>query len=112
MRKSIIMPIKNIIRVAVITGLILLIPLTLQLTIGTGVDGQGWNWKLGDFVIIGALLFITSLAIDFAARKITNPAHRSFAIIAIVAIFLLIWVGMIHNIGERLLEKLFCGGVC
>lgn len=103
---------KNIIRIAIVTGVILLIPLMLQLMIGTGVDGQGWNWKPGDFLVIGILLFSAGLAIDFAARKITNPTHRIFAIIAIIATFLLIWAGMVHNIGERLLEKLFCGGVC
>ncbi len=103
---------KNIIRVAVWTGLILLIPLALQLTIGTGIDGQGFNWRLGDFVIIGVLLFITGLAIDFATRKITDFTNRVFAIVSIVILFLIVWAGMVHNVGERLIEKLFCGGVC
>lgn len=82
---------KNIIRIAVVVGLILFIPLVLQLTIGTGVDGQGFNWKLGDFVVMGALLFGTGLAIDFATRKFTNPTHRIAAIIAIIFAFLLVW---------------------
>jgi hypothetical protein len=84
---------KNILYIA-LTALLLLIPLVLQLTIGTGVDGQGFNWKLGDFVIMGALIFVTGLAIDFAARKITKPAYRIFAVIAIVLILLLIWADL------------------
>ena len=30
--------------------------LVLQLIIGTGVDGQGFNWKPSDFLIVGLLL--------------------------------------------------------
>lgn len=82
---------KNIIWVAVGTALILLIPLALQLTIGTGVDGQGFNWKLGDFVVIGVLLFGAGLAIDFAVRKITKPVHRMVAVAVIVLVLLAIW---------------------
>lgn len=79
---------------ALVAGALLLIPLALQLTIGTGVDGEGFNWKLGDFVVIGVLLFCTGLAIDFAVRKITNPTSRVFAVIAIVLALLLIWADL------------------
>ena len=97
---------KNIVRIAIVVGLILLVPLLGNQFI------DGWNWTLGDFIVIGVLLFGTGLAIDFAVRKITNPIHRVFVIIAIVAMLLLIWAGMVANIGERLLEKLLCGTVC
>lgn len=105
---------KRIIRIAVVVGLILLVPLVLTLLniLNGGVEGEGWYWKPGDFIVMGALLFGTGLAIDFSARKLTNPAHRVFAIAAIVVLLLLIWAGMVSNVGERLLEKLFCGGVC
>lgn len=80
--------------IALVTGLILLIPLALQLTIGTGVDGQGFNWKPNDFVIMGALLFGTGLAIDFAVSKLTSPAYRVIAVTAIVLACLLIWADL------------------
>ncbi|MEX0931158.1 MAG: hypothetical protein WDZ88_00240 [Candidatus Paceibacterota bacterium] len=80
---------KSIVRISLITGLLLLIPLILQLTIGTGVDGQGFNWKLGDFLIIGALIFITGLALE-ATRKL-KPKHRIIAIIVVILLFLLTW---------------------
>lgn len=82
---------KSITRVVIGTGLILLIPLALQLTIGTGVDGQGFNWKLGDFVVIGVLLFVAGLAIE-AVMKIKKPVHRVIAVASIVLLLLVIWV--------------------
>lgn len=85
----------------------MLIPLAMML-----LGAEGWHWGPGDFAAAGLLLFGTGLAIDFAARKLTNPAHRVFAIAAIVVLLLLIWVGMVANAGERLLGKLLCGGVC
>lgn len=85
---------QSIAGIALVTGLILLIPLVLQLTIGTGVDGQGFNWKLGDFVVMGLLIFGTGLAIDFALRKLTSRNHRIAAIAAIVLLFLLIWADL------------------
>ena len=45
----------------------------------------------GDFVVMGILLFGTGLAIEFAAKKLTNPVYRVAAIIVIVAALLLIW---------------------
>jgi peptidoglycan/LPS O-acetylase OafA/YrhL len=95
---------KRIIRIAIVVGLILLIPLAMMF-----FSVEGWHWTFGDFIVMGALLFGTGLAIDFAARKLANPTHRVLAIIAIVAIFLLIWAGMVANAGERLIEKLFLG---
>ena len=86
--------VKRLSIVALGTGLLLLIPLALQLTIGTGVDGQGFNWKLGDFVVIGTLLFVTGIAIDYAIRKIIDPVYRVVAVIAIVLVLLLIWADL------------------
>lgn len=97
---------KRITRIAIVIGLILLIPVFGNFYI------EGWNWSFGDFIVMGMLLFVTGLAIDFAVRKFTITAHRVFAIFSIVVMFLLIWASMVHNIGERLLEKIFCSGVC
>lgn len=98
---------KSIFRAAIGTGLVLLIPLALQLTIGTGVDGQGWNWKLDDFLVIGALLFITGLAIDFAVRKLINPVYRVVAVSVIVAVLLLVWLELAVEGVSRALMSLF-----
>lgn len=85
------MPIKNLVRVVLGTLGLLLIPFVLQLTIGTGVDGQGFNWKPGDFVVVGTLVFITGLGLDFAWRR---AKHRGLAVIAIILAFLALYVHM------------------
>lgn len=82
---------KNIVRIALVVGLILLVPLVLTMRDG-GIEGVGWNWKPGDFIVMGVLLFGTGLTLDFAWRKITNHVYRVFAVIAIVITFLLVWV--------------------
>lgn len=74
------------------TGVVLLIPLMLQLTIGTGVDGQGFNWKPNDFVVMGALIFCAAFGLEVAARKIARARSRYMALAAIVLLFLLVWV--------------------
>jgi hypothetical protein len=91
---------KNIIRIAIGTGLILLIPLVLTL-LGDGVDGQGWNWKLGDFIFAFVLLFGTGLAYELIARKSDNSAYRFAVGIAVVSALLLVWVNAaVGIIGE------------
>jgi hypothetical protein len=50
------------------------------------------NWSLSDFAIAGLLLFGTGLSVEFTLRKSKNRNFRTFAIIAIVIISLLIWV--------------------
>src|SRR3989344_7418 len=96
---------KNIVRIALVVGIILLIPLVLTIRDG-GVEGVGWNWTLGDFIVMGVLLFGTGLAIDFAVRKLTNPVYRVFAVIAIVLVLLLIWVELaVDGVSQAL--KLF-----
>lgn len=93
---------KNIIRVALVTLGILLIPLVLQLTIGTGVDGLGFNWTFSDFIVMGALLFITGLLIHFSWTKMGG--YRAPVIALIVLFFLWIWaelaVGLFTNWGS------------
>lgn len=85
---------KSMMRAVIGTGLILLVPLVLQLTIGTGVDGQGFNWELGDFVVIGMLLFVGGFAIDVARRKLTHSTYQIPVMVAIVLVFLLIWADL------------------
>jgi len=47
---------------------------------------------LSDFIIMGALLLRTGIAIDFAVRKITRPLYRIISVTAIVLTLLLIWI--------------------
>ena len=76
---------KNIIRIALGTGLILLIPL-LVMQITDEVD-----WQIGDFVVMGILLFSAGLAYELLTQKISSTAYRVAVGIAIGILFLLIW---------------------
>ncbi len=76
---------KNITRILTIVILILLIPLFGNIFV------DGWNWGVFDFIFMGALLFVTGLAIDFVARKIANRTYRVIVIIAIVLVLIALW---------------------
>jgi hypothetical protein len=77
---------KNIVRIAIGTGLILMIPL-----IAMQVSDE-WNWGPLDFVFAGILLFGTGLVFDLVARKCSTIAYRAAVAIACVTGFLLLWV--------------------
>ena len=102
---------KNIIRVAVVTGIVLLIPLALTLLNPNaeiyGGGGGGWDWMPGDFLVMGALIFGAGLAVDFSIRKITNPAYRFIAVSAIIAAFLLVWVELAVDGVSRAIKFIF-----
>lgn len=85
---------KNIIRVAVVTGLILLIPFFGNIFV------DGWNWDWFDFVWAGAMIFCFGLAIDAAARKLPTRFWKIFAVVSIIVLFMAIWAGMVGNVWE------------
>lgn len=101
------MPLKNLIRILVVVGILLLIPflaMTFQIPVfdpGSGFDA-GVNWSFSDFVFMGILLFITGVAIDLVTRKVGK--YKTLAIAGIIAVFLWIWaelaVGVFTNIGS------------
>ncbi len=105
------MPRKNINRIALVVGMILLIPLTLTLFNPSasiyGGAGGGWDWMPGDFLFMGMLLFAAGAGIDLAARKINNPTKRTFAIIAIIAVLFLIWVELAVDAVSQLVAYMF-----
>lgn len=93
----------NFVRIALGTALFLLIPLTLQLTIGTGVDGQGFNWRPGDFVFAFVLIFSVGSLFEIARRRAGgNNAYKIAAALALAGCFLLVWVnGAVGIIGSE-----------
>ena len=88
---------------ALATGILLLVPLALQLTIGTGVDGQGFNWRPSDFAVMGALIFVTGSVFVLAARKLARKYWLALGIVVALA-FLYVWaelaVGIFFNFGS------------
>ena len=76
---------KNIVRIALVTAFILLIPMVAMLFT------DELNWKPADFVVAGVLLFGTGLALEFIARKLTSPVRRIISGAVIVAMVLIVW---------------------
>ena len=68
--------------------------LILQLTIGTGIDGKGFNWKFGDFVVFGFLLFSAGLSFELVMRKVKSTSKRILICGLIFLMFLLIWADL------------------
>ncbi|HEX7366657.1 MAG TPA: hypothetical protein VF273_06160 [Pelobium sp.] len=75
-------------------SIILLTFVVLQLTVGTGVDGKGFNWKLNDCVICGVLLFGTAFLCEFVLRKVKTQKLRVLICIVILLTFGLIWIDL------------------
>jgi peptidoglycan/LPS O-acetylase OafA/YrhL len=87
---------KNILQIALVTALILLVPLVaMQFT-------DEVSWDVTDFVVMGALLFGTGLALHLVIRK--TGKYRVIAALAIVIAFLWLWVelavGLFTNWGS------------
>lgn len=84
-RTELIMQNKVFAWIALATGLILSIPLiAMQFS-------EEWDWKLGDFIVMGALIFGTGFLFVHAARK-TPGKYRFFIGIAFLAALILTWV--------------------
>jgi hypothetical protein len=91
-------------------GLILLIPFVLTL-LGDGVEGHGWHWTLGDFLVAFVLLFGTGLAYELLASKSDHAAYRCAVGLAVVSALLLVWVNAAVGIigDDNPANGLYCG---
>jgi hypothetical protein len=79
---------KNIIRIAIATAFILLLPLlAMQIT-------DEVVWDLADFAVAGALLFGTGLTYELVARKMGSIACRVAVGVALAAALLLVWMNL------------------
>ena len=88
--------VRNILRIALATVAILLIPLVaMQFT-------DEVAWTLSDFVIAGILLFGSGLAYELTSRRSGQAAYRAAAGVGVVAALLLLWVnGAVGIIGNE-----------
>jgi hypothetical protein len=98
---------KNIIRIALATAFILLLPLlAMQFT-------DEVVWGLADFAVAGALLFGTGLTYELVARKGGNIAYRVAVGVALAAALLLVWLNLAVGVigSEDNPTNLMYGGV-
>ena len=76
---------KTIIRIAIVIAMILMIPfLAMRFT-------DEVNWKTGDFIVMGILLFCSGFAYQMFSIKIKSTKYRITFAVAIGALLLLIW---------------------
>jgi len=76
---------KNLSIILGVVAAILLIPF-IGMQVSTEV-----NWSSSDFVIMGILLFLTGLAINFALSKFKSLTSRLIACAVILFVLFVIW---------------------
>ena len=76
----------NIIRILLVTGAFLMIPLL-----------AGFPWTIMDFVAMGMLLFGTGFALDYGVRSV-DKKYRLVVGVAILGLFFVIWAQLSVNI--------------
>jgi uncharacterized membrane protein len=84
------------VRVAIVTGLILLVPLVAM------QFSDEVAWTLADFVVAGVFLFSAGRAYQLVASRASNNAYRLAVGVAVGTALMLVWlVGAVGVIGEE-----------
>lgn len=96
---------KRIARIAASVSLLLLIPLILTL-LGSGVEGEGWYWKPGDFLFAFSLLFAAGTAYELITQRLRKNTSRAVIAITITIVVFLIWVEAAVDAVSRLVNAL------
>lgn len=79
---------RNIVILALVTALILAVPLVaMQFT-------DDVVWSLGDFIVAGGLLFGTGLAYELIARRAGNIAYLAAIAVGLGAALFLVWANL------------------
>lgn len=90
---------KRLLRLLMLVGAILLVPLiAMQFT-----DEVNWGW--GDFIIAGILLLGTGLLIEHLIRRIHNKTYQRILISLLVVCLILLWA----ELGVGLFGSPFAG---
>src|SRR5215510_13478917 len=100
---------KNIIRMALATAFILLIPF-MAMQFDSGV-----NWSPLDFIVAGALLFGTGLTYELVSRKRSSTTYRIATGIAVGPALLLMWMNLAVGIigsGANPPNVMYFGVIC
>lgn len=54
------------------------------------------NWTLGDFVVMGAMLLVTGLAVEVALRVVKTTWVRVAAVLGVLFGFVMVWGTLVH----------------
>jgi len=91
----------RIARWVAVTTLILLVPLVAM------QFSDEWNWSLGDFIVVGALLMSVGVSYELAVRKTGDTAYRAGAGLALAGALILVWVNGAAGITDSDADALF-----
>lgn len=94
------MEMKNIIRVGLVVGGILLLALLGNFTV------EGWQWGIEDFIVMGVLLFGTGLALLYVISHVRQPVYRALLCMTIVILLLAIWAELAVDAVSQLVMRL------
>lgn len=72
-------------------GILCAIPVLLSIPLIAMQFTNEVDWTLSDFIIMGILLLITGLAIEFCLRKVKTARNRFIVTAVVLFIFFLIW---------------------
>lgn len=89
------MKIKNFLRVFIIVGLLLLIP------VWGNSNVEGWNWTAFDFVWAAIVLSCAGLSLEFFITRPYSTTYKAAGALAVVTALLMIWINAaVQIVGE------------
>ena len=98
---------KHLVRPAIVTAGILLIPLVMTILDRGKPPGDGWFWGPGDFVVMGALLLGAGVTYEVLASRLERKAYRAAVGVAILLAVLAIWVELAVDGVSRGIRMIF-----
>lgn len=79
---------RSIIGIAIVTVLILMVPL-VAMQFSDEID-----WKVGDFIVVGALVFGTGLSYKLLTRNAPNITYRAAISLALGTALFMVWANL------------------
>jgi len=96
---------KCILRAALVTGGVLLIPLWGVFYV------DGWNWDWHGFVVAGAFVFTGALTYELVVKGMSNKAYRFAMGLAVATALVLTWTNCVLAVDVSLANFMYFGVV-
>jgi hypothetical protein len=96
---------KSILRAALVTGVVLLIPLWGVIYV------DDWNWDWHGFVVAGVFVFSAAMAYELAVKGMSNKAYRFAMALAVASAFVLTWGNFVLAVDVSLSNFMYFGVV-
>lgn len=83
---------RPVIRPAIGTLALLLVPVVFTIVDRDLPAGEGWRWGVMDFVVMATLLFSAGVAWELLARRLAGRWQRVALGVAVLGVVLAVWV--------------------